>query len=154
MWLVILIFIIQKRTVNYFYQLWSVFITLNKLFSTFILLLQAFYYLLLILYYFLWTKSGSVSFFFIFQHYSHHPIGCYPTNINYLLISLLHVFCCLHLLHQAINLTWIIDLGLSLSKLSTWRLIWLRSTLTRSISSLKSVALPKSAITKTWKICH
>ena len=56
----------------------------------------------------------------------------------------LHVMRCLHLLLQATSLTWIIVSGSSSSKLSSSRLILLRSVVLWPISSLKNATISES----------
>ena len=79
-------------------------------------------------------------------HYSYHFTTIYLlsyTNLTLLLdanslpIFFLHVLCCLNLLHEAISLTKTILIGSSSSKLSSSKLMLLRSIITRHIPSLK-----------------
>ena len=82
------------------------------------------------------------------MHQSDHLVGCYAVGTIVLLNCYLNALRCLNLLHQAMSLTYIINPGSSASKLTSSKLIVLRSTLRIPISSLKNVAQSESSLTE------
>ena len=86
------------------------------------------------------------------MHQSHHVAGCYATCINSLLISFIHILCCLCLLHQAIALTRITKIIIVKTNIIQIYIIKshiitkkcdIRTCINKDLS-LKNTALPKS----------
>ena len=92
----------------------------------------------LTLYYFSSIKNGSIPFFLSSDmQQCHHLLGYYAAAVNSLIMSFLHAFCGLYLLHKNIIQIWIIDSGSSSSKLTLSRQQLLRSIVIGSTSSVK-----------------
>ena len=88
--------------------------------------------------YFSSVKNGSISLFLSSDmQQCHHLLGCYATAVNSLIMSFLHAFRGLYLLHETIIEISIIDSRLSSLKLTLSRLQLLRYMVLRFKLSVK-----------------